>query len=57
MEEEGGVEWRSGGLCIYIPRFPIKHFELLRGAPISRGFYQFDALFGALCTPFHAEST
>ena len=36
MEEEGGVEWRSGGLCIYIPKFLNKLFDLLRGAPLAR---------------------
>ena len=45
-------EWR----IVYIPKFPKKLFELLRGAPISRGFYQLDAFFGALCTIFPAES-
>ena len=56
-------EWRrreewSGGVedCVYIPKFLNKLFDLLRGAPISRGFYQLDAFFGALCTIFPAES-
>ena len=48
-------EWSRGVedcVYIYIPRFPSKLFELLRGAPISHGFYQLDAFLGALCTIF-----